>query len=799
MKHSSTLRFSFSRHGAVALAVAAAVAACTTSQLPDEAIGTSSAALFTNGGFETGIAGTPPPAPWTVQTFLDNGITPQTPQTLAGLNLAAGGVAKTVILVAGGGPLTQPDPTLGAGASLRWPRYGNQCAITNQTGNNKNVNALLQSMTVGAADIDSSDGKIHVRFVLAPVLQNPAHTAAQQPYYMVQVTNVTQNKLLYSDFNLSGAGIAWKSINPGTANEIDYTDWQLVDVAPGGPAIIQGDQIRLEVIAAGCSLGGHFGEVYVDGVGSTIPGVSVEATGPTQANACSNITYTLNYKNGSASPETGVAVDFTTPTNTTFQSINAPSLTCTTPAVGTTGTVTCTVGSLAAGASGSFTVTVNVNCSATGTIIAGNYDIHSTQEGEPLIGPKVNTTVGCAKDTDCSAGNWCKETAPSACTPTLPNGTAIPTDPSHTNPTINGTCTAQAGAVVCTSAVCDAADNKCGYANGDGPCTTNDGGTVCRSAACSVNGTCMPSGGCNVDADCSAGNWCAEATHTCTGKLPNGTAIPTDGPHTNPTLNGTCTAQAGGLVCQSGVCDTADDKCGYADGHGPCSASDGGSSVCRSGSCSLNGTCEPSGGCNTDADCSAGQWCNESAHACTPQLPNGTLVPTDGPHTNPTLNGTCTQQAGALVCTSGVCDTADNECGYANGDGPCTSSNASKVCRSSTCSADGTCVPNGGCNINADCTNPATPYCNTTTHKCEAASDAGTDAGSPTDAGAADTGVDDATLGPDSAVEGFVEGGGVSCAVGRAPGAPTPVPMGLLVGLGVALRAMRRRRSVHSI
>ena len=58
---------------------------------------------------------------------------------------------------------------------------------------------------------------------------------------------------------------------------------------------------------------------------------------------------------------------------------------------------------------------------------------------------------------------------------------------------------------------------------------------------------------------------------------------------------------------------------------------------------------------------------------------------------------------------------------------------------------------------------------------------------------------DDATLGPDSAVQGFVEGGGVSCAVGRAPGAPTPVPMGLLVGLGVALRAMRRRRSVHSI
>ena len=39
--------------------------------------------------------------------------------------------------------------------------------------------------------------------------------------------------------------------------------------------------------------------------------------------------------------------------------------------------------------------------------------------------------------------------------------------------------------------------------------------------------------------------------------------------------------------------------------------------------------------------------------------------------------GTCTPAAGALTCVSKVCDTKDNECGYANGDGPCTASEPS--------------------------------------------------------------------------------------------------------------------------
>ena len=71
---------------------------------------------------------------------------------------------------------------------------------------------------------------------------------------------------------------------------------------------------------------------------------------------------------------------------------------------------------------------------------------------------------------------------------------------------------------------------------------------------------------------------------------------------------------------------------------------------------------------------------------------------------------------------SGVCDTKDNECGYANGDGPCTAANGDVVCRSGTCSANGTCEPAGGCNVDADCTNASLPVCDTGTHQCLAAS-----------------------------------------------------------------------------
>jgi hypothetical protein len=469
---------------------------------------------------------------------------------------------------------------------------------------------------------------------------------------------------------------------------------------------------------------------------------------------------------------------------------------------------------------------------------------------------------GCDVDADCTGGDWCDEST-NTCTPQLANGQAIPTDAPHTNPTLDGMCTAGAGALVCVSGVCDTTDNECGYANGDGPCTPGaggNGGTVCRSTACSVSGVCEPLGGCEVDADCSGGDWCDESTTTCTPPLANGQTIPIDPPHANPTLNGMCTAGAGALVCVSGVCDAKNSECGYANGDGPCNATDGGASVCqsgvcdkdgncgyangdgpctqgnegvvcRSGTCSLSGTCEPAGGCATDADCTGGKWCDETSGTCTAKLANGQPVPTDPPHTNPTLNGMCTVGAASLVCISGVCDTNDNECGYADGDGPCNAGTGGTVCRSTACSMNGTCEPMGGCNIDADCTNPASPDCNQTTHMCQgvpdggveagkeggtveagseggseggtvtdgggadgAPSEAGAESGGPADAsGGADASVDAASAGDASNEPGYLEGGGLSCGVTNAVGAGEAGGVSALSLLG--LLAMGRRRA----
>src|SRR5262249_23938369 len=143
------------------------------------------------------------------------------------------------------------------------------------------------------------------------------------------------------------------------------------------------------------------------------------------------------------------------------------------------------------------------------------------------------------------------------------------------------------------SNVCDP-DGKCGYANGDGPCTPATGPTVCRSGACSVNNLCEPAGGCNVDADCTGGNWWMESPRTCTPKLAIGAPRPTDPPHMGPTLNGTCIAAAAILVCLSDVCDTADNECGLLNGDGPCDMTSG-PVVCRSGACSPSGVCDPVG------------------------------------------------------------------------------------------------------------------------------------------------------------------------------------------------------------
>ncbi len=353
-----------------------------------EAIGSSQFAIFTNGGFESGSIGSPP-TDWTVQTFLNYG-TAVNPTTVAQLNLQSGGTAYTYKV--GGTELSQPDPQLGTNASLRFPRFGTGAAVLNtrdtSTMGSNNVNSMRQTMTLGAGDVDPLDGKIHVRFAVAPVLNNPSHPADAQPYYFVELRNLTNGTTLYQDYNASAQpGIPWKTVGSNF-----YTDWQLVDIAPTSTQAKFGDQMELRLIAASCAYGAntHFGRLYVDGVGSTVPGLFVSGTGPAAANAGSDITYTLAYNNGGTGSAANTQVVFNTPANTTFQTSSGGS--CAGLSAGQTGALTCTLGQVDPGQSGNFTVTVRINPAATGTVTLGNYDIRATGV-QPLLGPKVLTTV----------------------------------------------------------------------------------------------------------------------------------------------------------------------------------------------------------------------------------------------------------------------------------------------------------------------------------------------------------------------------------------------------------------------
>ncbi len=263
--------------------------------------------------------------------------------------------------------------------------------------------------------------------------------------------------------------------------------------------------------------------------------------------------------------------------------------------------------------------------------------------------------------------------------------------------------------------------------------------------------------GCDADDQCSTTQYCNTQSATCVSKLANGAPIPSVTGHTPP-LTGTCTAGAGTAVCTSGLCDTRDNDCGVANGDGPCNAADG-ATVCRSGACSVAGTCEPAGGCNADGDCTGGDWCDEAAHTCTAKLANGMPIPSDPTHASPTLNGTCTMNAATLVCVSAVCDTKDNRCGIADGDGPCTVGDAATVCRSGTCGSGGAC---GGAGTSGP--------------------DAGTDAGAGHDAGE-DAGVsEDASAGVDAGED---AGEGVGVDAGEDAGADAGAGVDAGEGVGV--------------
>jgi len=221
-----------------------------------------------NPGFETGSAGLGVTS-WTVTTHINNGLSTANPTSLAALALAVGGVANTHTLVSASGPCSQQTLSMGASANLRYPRIGNQAACVNgpstsatsTAGANQNSNTMSQTFTFPAGCAN------RVSFYMASVLQNPAHTPTQQPYFVVYIVDVTKSATVLFEFGSPSSqtfAAHYSSVTiAGTV--IQYTPWFYFDFLV--PNVKAGDQVQMNFIATGCSPSAHWSELYVDNVG----------------------------------------------------------------------------------------------------------------------------------------------------------------------------------------------------------------------------------------------------------------------------------------------------------------------------------------------------------------------------------------------------------------------------------------------------------------------------------------------------------------------------------------------------
>lgn len=360
----------------------------------------------------------PPTIPSQLRLLPDtvwNGVTVTPGNPLGGAGITSGDRAQ-IMGVAGTAPnsITAPNAP-----NLKLPRWGERTIQVGGIGGRK-ASSLEQTATMSVADIDPVDGKIHVRFALAPVLDDPNHPATNQPFFFIEVVNETKSKQLFHTFNFSNQpGIPWQK-----NGDYKYTDWQGFDIAPGNGLMDVGDQITLRIYVSNCSDGGadHTAVVYLDAVGAFMPGLTVAATGPTTTKPGEDITYTYNYVNNSgvyalgskiyvaapivAGKQAGADPAGSAPQETTFVGtpVGPDGAACDGPHTGS-GTspykrgdyYICNAGDLNNGASGSFDVTFTVPSTAPTTgpynlINNGDYNIYADSVS-PYVGPLVQTGI----------------------------------------------------------------------------------------------------------------------------------------------------------------------------------------------------------------------------------------------------------------------------------------------------------------------------------------------------------------------------------------------------------------------
>jgi uncharacterized repeat protein (TIGR01451 family) len=245
----------------------------------------------------------------------------------------------------------------------------------------------------------------------------------------VSFTGVDQNTPIRATNHSGGSGLMSLTVSTSVTTApgdmvIDAVAGNVLGIGAGGSAAAGQTERWNRLLVVGLDLGG--GSTQPGAAGSTtmswtisgdivrgsiaavslIPAptadISVTTTGPASVIAGNNITYTVNVANNGPNDAQNVTLSDTLPVGTTFVSetqTSGPAFTCTNPPVG--GMMTCTLATLANGASASFTLVLKVPASvANGSTITNTATVSSavTDPNPNNNGASSSATVGASAD-----------------------------------------------------------------------------------------------------------------------------------------------------------------------------------------------------------------------------------------------------------------------------------------------------------------------------------------------------------------------------------------------------------------
>jgi uncharacterized repeat protein (TIGR01451 family) len=259
-----------------------------------------------------------------------------------------------------------------------------------------------ETTAVAAAPITTAVGSSPVLNMTVTDSPDPVAAGANLTYTL-GVTNTGNSNATSTVLTAAvPANTSFVSATAGGSASAGTVTWTLGAVSVGASTSVQmvvrvasplanGTTLTSGALAIDCAETAPVSGPAITTAVTSAPAMSVTATdSPDPVQAGSNLTWTLAYANNGNADATGVVVSDTLPANTTFVSATGGG-------VVSGSVVTWSIGALAAGGSGSVTVTARVTSPLNnGTLIShGTYSIDSAQTS-PATGPAVTTTVAAA-------------------------------------------------------------------------------------------------------------------------------------------------------------------------------------------------------------------------------------------------------------------------------------------------------------------------------------------------------------------------------------------------------------------